>query len=97
MAISYPISFKNNLYCCKCGTKGKMVYEQSDGKTFLTLPIYPTSKVLCTACNTKYFIKWIWDEDDQDFNPYAFAFDISEFVNDIKKENNQYKRNLDFT
>lgn len=95
--VRYPVSFKNNICCCSCGSEGKMVFEQSNGKRLKYLPIYGSSSIICENCNTRYFIKWIWNEEEQDFEPYASdGLNIDLFADEISKLNEQNKRELKF-
>lgn len=94
--VRFPISFRDNKYCCRCGAKDSMVYEQGN-RTYKYLPIYSSSSIICEACNTRYFIKWIWNEEEQDFEPFASdGINIDLFAIDIQKHNDQYKRELRF-
>lgn len=93
--IIFPVRFIDNT-CCKCGAKKSIRYEQyKDGRLCRDMPIYSISSFTCEKCGTRYFIKWEYNEEEDDFLPViSNAKDIDTFYNGISTLNMQYKRDL---
>ena len=90
----FPISFVDNI-CVHCGEEKTLRFEDIY-RNNVKDPIYPATKILCTKCNTEYFIRWISKEDDVgEMIPITCSDNVKQiFEEEIIKYSKEHRRKL---
>lgn len=91
--IIYPIRFRKNI-CIHCGKEGTLLFKDKFDNTTRN-PIYTVNNLICSNCNTVYFIKWEKLETDEKMVPTCCSnLSIQEFENEIIEYSLSNKRKL---
>ena len=89
----YPIVFNDNT-CPHCGKEKSVKFVDKYGNV-VKEPIYPTTNLKCTSCDTEFFIKWVPEEDSDEMRAIITSDNSKDiFEEAIIKYSNKHRRKL---